>query len=106
MTVRTLKIAAIVLAAGRSLRMAPRNKLLELVDGKPVIAHVVNAALRSGAETVIVVTGFEAPRLEEAMRGLNVTIVHNASYERHAPDRPRGIAAEYRRCVDPPRRYA
>jgi molybdenum cofactor cytidylyltransferase len=61
--------------------MAPRNKLIELVDGKPVIAHVVNAALRSGAETVIVVTGFEAPRVEEAMRGLNVTIVHNAYYE-------------------------
>jgi molybdenum cofactor cytidylyltransferase len=81
MMVRTLKVAVIVLAAGRSLRMAPRNKLLELVDGKPVIAHVVNAALRSGAETVIVVTGFEAPRLEEAMRGLNVTIVHNAYYE-------------------------
>jgi molybdenum cofactor cytidylyltransferase len=81
MMARTLKVAAIVLAAGRSLRMSPRNKLLELVKGKPVIVHVVDAALRSGAEAVIVVTGFEARRLEEAMRGSNVTIAHNAYYE-------------------------
>ena len=81
MTIRTLKVAAIVLAAGRSSRMSPRNKLLELVDGTPVIAHVVDTALRSGADAVIVVTGFEPSRLEEAVRGLNVTIVHNAFYE-------------------------
>ena len=81
MTIRTLKVAAIVLAAGRSSRMSPRNKLLELVNDKPVIAHVVDAALQSGAEKVIVVTGFDAPRIEEALCGLNVTIVHNAYYE-------------------------
>ena len=55
-----LKIATIVLAAGRSARMAPRNKLLELVEGKPVIAHTAIAALGSGADPVIVVTGFAA----------------------------------------------
>jgi molybdenum cofactor cytidylyltransferase len=74
------KIAAVVLAAGRSSRMAPRNKLLELVDRKPVITHVVNAALGSGADPVIVVTGFEAERIGEVLRDLKVKVVHNADY--------------------------
>jgi molybdenum cofactor cytidylyltransferase len=79
MTARS-KVAAIVLAAGRSSRMAPRNKLLELVAGKPIIAHTVRAALESGAGPIIVVTGFEAERIEEALRGLHVKVVHNADY--------------------------
>ena len=82
MTARALKVAAVVLAAGCSSRMAGRNKLLELVDGKPVIVHVVNAAVESGAGPVIVITGFEAPLIEEVLRGPNVTIMHNAGYER------------------------
>ena len=76
------KIAAAVLAAGRSSRMAPCNKLLELVEGKSVIAYAVSAALESCAEPVIVVTGFDAERIIEALRGLKVAIVHNADHER------------------------
>jgi len=76
------KIAAVVLAAGRSSRMAPCNKLLELVEGKPVIVYAVSAALESGAEPVIVVTGFEAERIVEALRGLKVAVAHNSDHER------------------------
>lgn len=76
-----LKVASIVLAAGRSSRMAPRNKLLELVEGTPIIARVAGAALASGANPVIIVTGFEAPRVAEALRDLKVTIVHNPAHE-------------------------
>ncbi len=75
-----LKVAAIVLAAGRSSRMAPVNKLLELVEGKPIVARVASAALASGARPVVVVTGFEASRVAEALRDLRVIIVHNAAY--------------------------
>jgi molybdenum cofactor cytidylyltransferase len=77
----SLKVGAIVLAAGRSTRMAPRNKLLELVEGKPIVAHVAAVALASGADPVIVVTGFEASRIEDALRDLNVTIVRNPDFE-------------------------
>jgi molybdenum cofactor cytidylyltransferase len=80
MRARPLKVAAIVFTAGRSSRMASRNKLLELVEGKPVIAHTVSAALESGAGSVIVVTGFEAERIGEVLRDLKVKIVHNADY--------------------------
>jgi molybdenum cofactor cytidylyltransferase len=75
------RIAAIVLAAGRSSRMAPRNKLLELVGGKSIVARVAEAAVASGADPVIVVTGFEAPRIAEALCDLKVTIVHNPNFE-------------------------
>ncbi|HEY8264088.1 MAG TPA: NTP transferase domain-containing protein, partial [Methyloceanibacter sp.] len=72
-----MTIAAIVLAAGRSSRMRPLNKLLEIIDGKPIIAHTVETALTSGAVCpIIVVTGFEADRVAAALHGLDVTIVN------------------------------
>jgi molybdenum cofactor cytidylyltransferase len=75
-----LNVAAIVLAAGRSTRMAPRNKLRELLRGEPVVNHVVRAALKCGAELVIVVTGYKAECIEEVLRGLTVKVVHNTDY--------------------------
>jgi molybdenum cofactor cytidylyltransferase len=75
-----MKVAAIVLAAGRSSRMAPRNKLLELVEGKPIVARVAEAALGSGARPVILVTGFEASRVAAALGDLEVTIVQNPAH--------------------------
>ncbi|MFG1361096.1 NTP transferase domain-containing protein [Xanthobacter pseudotagetidis] len=72
--------AAVVLAAGRSTRMGGANKLLEEVDGVPVIRRVVQAALGSRARPVIVVTGHERERIERALSGLSVTLVHNGDY--------------------------
>lgn len=78
---KPLKVAGLVLAAGRSSRMAPRNKLLEPIDGMPMVRRVAMTALASGARPVIAVTGFDATRVADALRGLEVTIVHNPSYE-------------------------
>jgi molybdenum cofactor cytidylyltransferase len=75
------KIAAIVLAAGRSSRMGARNKLLEPIAGKSMIALVAETALQSGAASVVVVTGFEAPRIEAEMTGLDVVVAHNAAFD-------------------------
>ena len=60
--------------------MAPRNKLLEPIEGKPIVAHVASVALASSADPVIVVTGFEATRVAAVLSGLKVTIVHNAAF--------------------------
>jgi molybdenum cofactor cytidylyltransferase len=60
--------------------MAPHNKLLEPLAGEPIIVRVVRAALESGADTVIVVTGHEAPRIAEALRSFEVTLVHNPHF--------------------------
>jgi xanthine dehydrogenase accessory factor len=74
------RVATIVLAGGRSSRMAPRNKLLESFAGEPMIVNVVRAAVESGAHTVIVVTGHEARRIAEALRSFEVTLVHNPHF--------------------------
>ncbi len=74
------EIAGIVLAAGRSARMAPRNKLLAPIGGMPMIRRVTASVLESGVSSVIVVTGYEADRIVEALNGLDVTIVTNPSY--------------------------
>lgn len=75
-----MKIAAIVLAAGRSSRMAPRNKLLEPIDGEPVIYRVAATALASGARPVLVVIGHEGASVETALGGLDVMTIANLAY--------------------------
>ena len=74
-------IAAVVLAAGRSRRMAPHNKLL-LADraGKTMVARVVDNVLSSKARPVLVVTGHQASRYEHALGGRPVRYVHAADY--------------------------
>ena len=74
------KVAAIVPAAGRSSRMAPHNKLLQAINGEPMVRRVATVALASGARPVIVVTGYDAGSVAHALPGLEVRIVHNPSY--------------------------
>ncbi len=78
---RRPSVAAIVLAAGRSRRMAPRNKLLVPdATGRPMIARVVDNVLASGARPVVVVTGHQASEVEHALAGRKVRVVHAADY--------------------------
>lgn len=79
-TVGSFNIGAIVLAAGQSRRMGSVNKLLAEIDGKPMLAHVVDAALASDASPVIIVTGHEPDRVKEALSGRDITFVHNPDY--------------------------
>ena len=74
------KVAAIVLAAGRSTRFV-RNKMIEPIDGEAMVGRVVRVAIASGGDPVIVVTGYEATRVAEALQGLDVRVVHNPAYE-------------------------
>jgi len=88
------KIAVIVLAAGRSTRMGPANKLLAEVDGAPMVRRVVEAALASRARPVIVVTGNEQGKVQAALRGCKVTFVHNPDFaEGMSTSLKRGLAA-------------
>lgn len=73
------RIAAIVLAAGRSSRM-PANKLLTPLDDKPVIRRTVEAVCASQSNPVIVVTGHQANRVSEALSGLPITITENVMF--------------------------
>ncbi|WP_421865741.1 NTP transferase domain-containing protein [Parvibaculum sp.] len=79
------RIATLVLAAGRSTRMksadaAIPSKLLMPLSGKPMIAHVVEAALESSAEPVLVVTGNAQEEVRAALSEPEITFVHNPDY--------------------------
>lgn len=73
-------IAAIVLAAGRSRRLDPLNKLLVEFDGVPLVARAVDAALASRAGPVIVVTGYQGGAVAAALAGRPVRIVESPDY--------------------------
>ena len=74
------RIAAVVLAAGRSTRMGPQNKLLADIGGKPMVRHTVEAALASRAAPVVVVTGHMAAEVAAALNGLDVMLAANPDY--------------------------
>jgi molybdenum cofactor cytidylyltransferase len=83
MSKRLLTLAAIVLAGGHSRRTAPVNKLLALWEGKPLVAHAVEAALASRASPIIVVTGYQADLVAEALadHARQLMFVHNPDHE-------------------------
>ncbi len=72
-------VAALVLAAGRGTRMGG-NKMNEMLAGKPLLLHAVDAALGSKARPVIVVTGHQPEKVKLALVGRNVTLVHNPHF--------------------------
>jgi len=74
------RVAAVVLAAGRSSRMGEVNKLTAEINGKPLVRIVVEQTLASQASPVIVVTGHEREKVEAALAGLSVKLVHNPRY--------------------------
>ena len=76
---RAARIAALVLAAGLSSRMGA-NKLLADWRGKPLLRWAVEAALKSEAHPVIVVTGHESAKVEAALTGLDVRFARNPDY--------------------------
>ena len=75
------RVAAIVLAAGRSSRMAPRNKLLIAGrGGRAMVTRVVDQTLGSAARPVLVVLGHQAAAMERALAGRAVRFVHAADH--------------------------
>jgi molybdenum cofactor cytidylyltransferase len=83
------RVAALVLAAGSGSRMGGANKLLQRIEGVPMLRRAVNAALASRCTAVHVVTGFAAPDVEACLAGLEVGFTHN-------PDYPTGMASSLR----------
>ena len=74
------KVAAIVLAAGRSTRMGGPNKLLAELDGRKLVRIAAEQALASKASEVVVVTGHQADLVEQALAGLKVKFVRNPDF--------------------------
>jgi molybdenum cofactor cytidylyltransferase len=72
--------------------MGRLNKLVETLGSKPLVAYPVDAALASNAAEVVVVTGNEPARVEAALAGRDVRVVHN-------PDFAQGLASSLKAGV-------
>ena len=77
---RAANVSALVLAAGRSTRMGPVNKLLAPFGGRVMVRAVVEQLEGSCVRPIVVVTGHEADRIGEALAGTGVRLVHNPAY--------------------------
>ena len=84
-TVAGPNIAALILAAGASSRMQGGNKLLEELHHRPLVAHVVRAALDSSVGSVTAVVG---PRAEKVIAVLSSGVVTVRN-----PDPSQGLAS-------------
>jgi molybdenum cofactor cytidylyltransferase len=69
------RIDVILLAAGEGRRMGGRDKLLEPVDGRPLLARQAAVARASAAREVLVILPPEAAPRRSALAGLDVRIV-------------------------------
>ena len=76
----SLDVAAVILAAGQSQRMGGVNKLLAEWRGKILVQHIVDAALQSKAKNVLVVTGYQAAEVKQALQGHRLRFVDNEDF--------------------------
>ena len=74
-------IAAIIPAAGLSSRFDGANKLVQPLGVFSIVQHVVQAAKSTGCHSIIVVTGYEAQSVRQALRDEPVQVVHNEMFE-------------------------
>ncbi len=78
-----VRVPGLVLAAGRGKRFGGASKLLAAVDGRPVLRHVVESALSTRLDPVIVVLGSGAESGLKALEGLDdprLRVVFNPSW--------------------------
>ncbi|MEP3345978.1 MAG: nucleotidyltransferase family protein [Litoreibacter sp.] len=76
-----MKVAALLLAGGASSRMGARDKLLEQIDGVPLLRDRALMSLNSKAALVRVVLPPNRPNREDALSELDVEVVFNGGSE-------------------------
>ena len=79
---RTFRVAAAVLAAGSASRMAAsgKHKLLATFGGVPLVRRAVETVKNSNADELVMVTGYRSADIEQAIAGLDCSIVHNPDF--------------------------
>jgi molybdenum cofactor cytidylyltransferase len=87
------RVHAVVLAAGRSRRMA-QNKLLLPLGGKPLLAYAVDAALGAPVAAVWLVLGAEADEVRRCLEGRPVRFLLNRGWAKGQSTSLRAALAE------------
>ena len=86
-----MNIAFLLLAAGASTRMGRKDKLLQIVDGEPLVRTMARRAL-DATTPVMVTLPLPGTARRDALSGLDVTMVD-------VPDAAEGMAASIRRGI-------
>ena len=74
-------ISAILLAAGQSKRIRGENKLLKKYKGKILINHILKSLIKSKANKIIIVLGYEARKIKKiALKSKKIIFVFNSNY--------------------------
>ncbi len=73
-----MRLAALILAAGRSRRFGPDNKLLAPLGGEAVIRRTVAAVRGAGFAEIVAVTGPDSDAIETVLAGSGVRCVRCA----------------------------
>lgn len=74
-------IAAVLLAAGRSSRTAPHNKLLAQFDGVPQIVRIVRRLAAGRVGRIVTIIGHDADRLGPLLEGQPTHVVVNTGHD-------------------------
>lgn len=82
---RTSRCAGVVLAAGNSVRFGA-SKMLALLDGRPLLQHVLDLAAGVGLEPVVVVLGHNAAAVRQACTWRDETVVVNPGADARLSD--------------------
>jgi molybdenum cofactor cytidylyltransferase len=86
------RIAILLLAAGQSRRMGGPNKLLQPIDGVPMVVRVARRLLAAHVHPVIAVLGNDAEAVDAALGKLPVERVRN-------PDFAQGLSSSLKRGI-------
>jgi molybdenum cofactor cytidylyltransferase len=74
------KCAIVILAAGASSRLGSPKQLL-LYNGKTLLAHAVDAALKTGCPSVFVILGYNMELMRKELNDKPVIIVENTGWQ-------------------------
>jgi molybdenum cofactor cytidylyltransferase len=74
-----MSVAAVVLAAGGSIRFG-KPKQLAIFQGEPLVRRIVTAAKDAGCAPVVVVVGASAAQIAPVLAGLPVSIIEHPNW--------------------------
>ena len=74
-------VLGVLLAGGDSSRFGAENKLFVEIEGQSIIKMATQNLIDSGVESVKIVTGYQAERVEEELSHLDVEFLYNEDWK-------------------------
>ena len=73
----SLRVGAVLLAAGQGYRIGNRPKALLSLNGEPLLKHHLSALIQAQVDEIVVVTGFYHSKIESLIEPFSVKVVRN-----------------------------